>query len=248
MHETDVATLAATSTLPVVRHQLQHREGLRAWVSDDATAYVVQQRRPWDGGLALWLLGDTDALGPLAAAVAAQHGVPHRVLVEERAREAVPAPWRPVRSRTWHWMSTREAPPAPRHPVVDLGPDDDTEVSAFLDEAYPGTFARPGTDGVEGWSAVRDEKGILAVGCVVRQDDGTGYLRGVSVFPARAGEGLGGAVSARLTARAQAGASGLASLGVFVENGPALAVYRRLRYEVGHTFVAGVPAGAAEGA
>jgi ribosomal protein S18 acetylase RimI-like enzyme len=77
------------------------------------------------------------------------------------------------------------------------------------------------------------------VGALVRQGDGTGHLRGITTLAAHRGRGLGAAVTAALTTRALAAGSGLATLGVYTDNEVAVRLYRRLNYEVVHTFVAG---------
>jgi ribosomal protein S18 acetylase RimI-like enzyme len=59
------------------------------------------------------------------------------------------------------------------------------------------------------------------------------------VLPTHAGRGLGRSVSAALTLRALSSGPGVATLGVYVTNAPAIAIYRRLRYAVVNTFVSG---------
>ena len=77
----------------------------------------------------------------------------------------------------------------------------------------------------------------------LRQPDGTGHLRAVTVLAARPRPGP--------RARAQHGADparrwrgpGVASLGVYLDNEPALRIYRGLGYEVAHTFSSGPVSG-----
>ena len=72
--------------------------------------------------------------------------------------------------------------------------------------------------------------------------DGTLHLRGVTVLPRARGRGLGRRVSAALTDHALTHGSGVATLGVYVDNAPALRIYRDLGYRVVHTFSSGVVA------
>jgi ribosomal protein S18 acetylase RimI-like enzyme len=73
---------------------------------------------------------------------------------------------------------------------------------------------------------------------VLRQPDGTGHVRGVAVAESQRGRGLGRELSRALTRAAMAD-SGVCSLGVYVDNEPALRTYRSLGYEVVHTFTSG---------
>ena len=120
---------------------------------------------------------------------------------------------------------------------------DTDEVDALLDEAAPDSHARPGTPGVEAWLGVRDDDGTLVgVGAVVRQPDGTGHLRAVTVLEHARGRGLGRELSTAMTRRAMRG-PGVASLGVYLDNEPALRIYRGLGYEVAHSFSSGPVSG-----
>ena len=160
---------------------------------------------------------------------------------EAAAYDALPEAWRfPVQGH-WHWMLTHDAPPAhPLEPsVVEV--EDAGAIDALLDVANPGSFARPGARGVECWLGVRDPDApgaLLAVGALYRDPSGAGHLRSVTTHPASAGRGLGTAVSVALTRRALA-RSGTATLGVYVDNAPALAVYDRLGFRTCVTFRSG---------
>ena len=108
-------------------------------------------------------------------------------------------------------------------------------IDGLLDVANPGSFARPGSRGVECWLGVPGPEGLLAVGALYRDPSGAGHLRSVTTHPSAAGRGLGTAVSAALTRRALA-VCGSATLGVYVDNAPALAVYDRLGFRTHVTF------------
>lgn len=213
-----------------VRHHLAPAAGMRAWVRGAAVAAEQPDRE----GTALWVLGPAEDVGPLLVGVAGSRARPSRLLVDHDAASALPAAWTPARTRTWHWMWTREPPDPPVREVVELVDHD--ELRDFLAAAYPGSFARPGDADVECWLGVREQGAVVAAGALVRRPDATGYVRAVSVLAAYRGRGLARDVSAALTRRSLAVGSGVATLGVFVDNAPALAVYRRLGFTTAHTF------------
>jgi len=231
--------LLATSDHPFVRHQVDPATTRRAWVSGRAVVVHGTRGRPGVAatGPVLTCLGPPDDLAPLMRSLAPHIERPARLNVEEASYAVVPDAWRYARHGHWHWMLTREPcePPAP--PVEEV--QDAGEIDDLLDVANPDSFARPGTPGVECWLGVRDHGRLVGVGALTRQPDGTGHLRGISVLPTHAGRGLGRAVSAGLTLRALASGPGVATLGVYVTNAPAIAIYHRLRYAVVNTFLSG---------
>ncbi|NYD40759.1 GNAT family N-acetyltransferase [Nocardioides panaciterrulae] len=255
VREVPADRLAATSTTPFVRHQVDPAATDRAWVSGRAVVVQNHRGRPGEvlSGPVLTCLGPPEDLVPLMAALAEAGVRPGRLSVEDPSYDGVPAAWSFTRQGHWHWMLSDRPVVGPvvgpgAGPVVGPGggptvrveeADDPAEVDAVLDVANPGSFARPGTPGIECWLGIREAGRLVAVGALRREADGTGHLRGVSVLPSHTGRGLGGALSAALTRRAQAGASGVATLGVYVDNLPALAIYRRLGYVVEHTFSSG---------
>jgi ribosomal protein S18 acetylase RimI-like enzyme len=150
--------------------------------------------------------------------------------------DAIPDAWRQRSHHRWHWMTTSSAPdPAPAAEEVR----DQEQIDLLLDVANPDSFARPGIDGIESWLGLRAAGELVAVGAVLRMADRTGHLRGVSVLPTLRGRGLGTTLSAALTARALVGGSGVATLGVYVDNPPAVRIYAGLGYTVAHTFASG---------
>jgi ribosomal protein S18 acetylase RimI-like enzyme len=221
--------------LPFVRHQVDPTLVSTAWRSGDAA--VVHGRRRLVGGTARFAtgFGPEAQLGPLLAAVAGEIQPPDRVMVTA-STAVVPAAWPLTEVRRWHWMlSTRLLPPQ-EVPVEEvLNP---AEVTGLLDLVDRGSFARPGTPGIQAWLGVRDGAALVAVGAVLRQPDGTGHLRALSVHPEARGRGLGRELSAALTRRAMAD-TGVCSLGVYVDNVAALRIYRSLGYDVVHTFTSG---------
>ena len=220
--------------LPFVRHQLDPGLVRGAWRAGDAAVLLAERRVVGGTTVAATGFGGSD-LPALLAGVADEVDVPDRVMVTGPA-EAVPARWPLAEVRRWHWMLTTREPSPPTVDVVEV--EDPAEVSALLDVVAPDSHARPGTPGIEAWLGVRDEGRLVATGGVLRQPDGTGHVRAVAVAQSHRGRGLGRELSRALT-RAAMGGSGVCSLGVYVDNEPALRTYRGLGYEVVHTFTSG---------
>ncbi len=209
----------------------------RAWQDGDAAVVVVDRTLVTGPVRVVTGLGDRDLPG-LLASVAERVDAPDRVMVTAPA-EDIPVAWPLAEVRQWHWMRTTHLPDPPTVEVVPVGDDD---VTALLDVVAPDSHARPGTPGMEAWLGIRDAGELVAVGGVLRQPDGTGHVRAVAVSPRHRGRGLGRELSRALTRAAMAD-SGVASLGVYVDNEPALRTYRGLGYEVVHTFTSGPVSG-----
>jgi GNAT superfamily N-acetyltransferase len=239
VREVPADRLAVVNALPFVRHQIDPAATLRAWVRGRAAVVESSRVRPGQAAPApvLTCLGPAEDLVPLMAALADAGERPARLSVEDASYPHVPGAWSFRRQGHWHWMLTASPCPPPAVAVEEVA--DPAEVDAVLDAANPDSFARPGSPGVECWLGVREQGRLVATGALTREHDGTGHLRGVSVLPGCGGRGLGRELSAALTRRAQAGRSGTATLGVYVDNAPALAIYRRLGYAVAHTFSSG---------
>ena len=222
---------------PFVRHQLDHSGVEAVWRHDDALVVQGGRARHDATGPVFTAFGPASSLATLMAEVADEATPAYRVTVVAHAAAHLPLKWRHSDPHRWHWMLTRSLPPDPGLPVEEVDAAD--EVQALLDVAQPDAHARPGTAGIESWLGVREAGALVAVGALLRQPDGTGHLRAVSVHPAHRGRGIGLGLSAALTRRALAGGSGVATLGVYTDNVPALATYTRLGYTTGHTFVSG---------
>lgn len=229
---------------PFVRHQVDRRTVERAWAR--GAAVVVQggrhRSRNTQPGPVLTCLGPRDDLGPLLRDVdQALDARPGRVTVERDACPAMPPGWSFRHVRTWDWLWTCTRPDgSPRHAVEDLSePHHAAAVDAVLDAANADSFARPGAPGVETWLGVRLAGRLVGLGALERMADGTGHLRGVSVLADARGNGVGSAVSHALTAHALASGSGVATLGCYADNEPALAIYHRLGYRTAHRFYSG---------
>ena len=237
LREIDPYELVARSEHPFVRHQVDPADTPLVLALGDALVIDGNRNRtgPSDGSPSLWCLGPTEDLARLAALAVDLIDEPGRVSVEAAAYDVLPTAWRLPVSGHWHWMLTHDAPPPhPLEPTV-VEVTDAALIDGLLDVANPGSFARPGSRGVECWLGVPGPEGLLAVGALYRDPSGAGHLRSVTTHPSAAGRGLGTAVSAALTRRALA-VCGSATLGVYVDNAPALAVYDRLGFRTHVTF------------
>lgn len=221
--------------LPFVRHQLDPELVLGAWRLDDAAAVVSRRPIARETLIVLAGFGPAGDQARLLGALADEIDPPDRLTLTATA-EVVPDVWRLDPVRHWHWMLSRTPPPGPSPDAVEVA--DPREIDVLLDTAAPDSHARPGTPGIEAWLGLREGDALLAVGAVVRNPDGSGHLRAVTVVPQARGRGLGRSLSVALTRRALTG-PGVASLGVYADNVPAQRIYRGLGYEVVHAFTSG---------
>jgi ribosomal protein S18 acetylase RimI-like enzyme len=221
--------------LPFVRHQLDPDLVLGAWQLDEAVAVLSDRPIARERLTVLTGFGPAADQGRLLAGLVGEIEPPHRLTLTASAG-AVPVRWRLEDVKHWHWMlaSTPPGEGVPGAVVVD----DDAEIDALLDVAAPDSHARPGTPGIEAWLGLREREALVAVGAVIRNPDGSGHLRAVTVAPHARGRGLGRSLSVALTRQALRG-PGIASLGVYADNEPALRIYRQLGYEVVHEFTSG---------
>ena len=244
MHEIGVEELFAVSADQFVRHQVDPTLTTRVWALGGAVVVegTTAQHRDSAPGPVLTCLGPPGDLGPLMSSVAASGPAPWRVTVEDTSYAEVPSRWRQRDPHRWHWMTTRAArrprsrcarcPTPTRSGRSSTWPTPARSPGPAPPESSAGSGGRP--SGPSGANPA-----LAGVGALVRQADGTGHLRAVSVRPEHLGRGLGRAVSAALTCRALAQGSGVATLGVFTDNAPALRIYPRLGYRTVHTFVSG---------
>ncbi|HEX6151062.1 GNAT family N-acetyltransferase [Nocardioides sp.] len=222
--------------LPFVRHQLDPALVLGAWRLDEAVAVVSRRPIAREELVVLTGFGPADDQARLLASLAEEIEPPDRLTLTA-ATDVVPVAWSLAEVRRWNWMLTSTRPPDPVPDEVVVV-DDPQEIDDLIDTAAPDSHARPGTPGIEAWLGWRAGADLLAVGAVVRNPDGSGHLRAVSVAPHARGRGIGRSLSVALTIRALSG-RGIASLGVYADNEPALRIYRGLDYEVVHTFTSG---------
>ena len=238
MREIDPDELQAASTEEFLRWHLRPSAVTRAWVADGATVVEAVGERPTVPARSrvLTCLGPDDALRPLMRAVAEVVEPPDRLSVP--AQVADDAPWEHAESWTWCWMYADRPAPEPRTEVVACTDADADEINAVLDAGNPDAWARPGSPGAE-WLGVRSGGRLVAVGAMTRQHSGSGLLQAITVLPEARGRGLGRDVSAGLTRLAQAQPPGVATLGAYADNAPAIATYLSLGYVNPYTFRSG---------
>jgi ribosomal protein S18 acetylase RimI-like enzyme len=245
--EVDVESLFATTSDPFVLHHVDPATCRRVWVLGDAVVLDAPRGRPGENaeGRMYTCLGPVAELNALTAHVAAVAEPPWRVRAEASPGLRLPDGWGAPDPHLWHWMVTGETPGADgaHWPVEAVA--DAAEVDAVLDVANSDAFARPGAPGVELWLGVRRAGRLAAVGALQRMADRTLHLRGVAVLPDERGRRLGTTLSAALTRHALRHGSGVATLGVYVDNLPAVRIYEQLGYRAVHTFSSGVVAAAA---
>ncbi|WP_426246829.1 GNAT family N-acetyltransferase [Nocardioides sp. LHG3406-4] len=236
MREIDGDELTATSTERFVRWQMRPARVTRAWVAAGATIVEHASER-WDvppGSRAFTCLGEAEPLVALMRDLASAIEPPDRLSVPVEVADA--SPWRQDESWLWRWMYADRPGPEPRVEVVECSDPD--EINAVLDAGNPDAWARPGGEGLR-WLGIRDGDALVAVGAVHRQAGGAGLLQAVTVVPGARGRGLGRDLSAGLTRLAQSEAPGVATLGAYADNAPAVATYLSLGYANPYTFRSG---------
>ncbi|GAA2537454.1 hypothetical protein GCM10010435_00550 [Winogradskya consettensis] len=125
------------------------------------------------------------------------------------------------------WMDTTKPTHRQAGKIEEL---QDDEVSAFLDENHPHSFARPGWPGVKRWIGLRDDDERLgAVATDAWTTTHTGFISGVATRRDARGQGLATRLCAALTDELLEGRDRVALL-VDPGNVAALRTYERLGY------------------
>jgi ribosomal protein S18 acetylase RimI-like enzyme len=135
----------------------------------------------------------------------------------------------------WDFRWTTTAPPVqPREAEVE--PVTDEEVAALLAVANPDAAAQPGDERVRRWVGVRGAAGLLACGADTSEATGVGHLSSIATHPDARGQGLGAAVTARLTRDLLDEGCDVVTLGMYASNTAGRALYDRLgMHERGYT-------------
>ncbi len=240
--------LAASGDDAFLAHELPDPLPGPAFANGDAVAATRVTRLR---GARLFLLGPPDEVARLLRHATARLWGPggspglRGVSVPPEALEAAASAVPLGPGGDWEWMVTTTPPPAPDPPprgevaslplpavpTVPLGPEDEAEVRALLEDGNTRTDARPWRSPGQAWVGVRAGDGtLLACGC--REPGPTAsaqVLTGITVARAARRRGHGRAVTARLATDAVA-AAGAATLGVYADNPAAGGLYRRLGF------------------
>lgn len=181
---------------------------------------------------------ESEAFAVLTRIAADQGVVPEWFSTAPGRELEVPAGLRVRGSGRWAFLWTTAAdglPPAPDG-LVELDDAADAEEIEAFGRQHNGSFEGfPGRGYSSLWLGVRQGGLLCAVGALHVLASGAPHLAGIVVRPDLRGQGLGAGVTAELTRRAVA-AHGVATLGVYSDNWPALRVYERLGYAAAHHF------------
>ena len=233
--QTHAELLGATGEDPFVRYDLPDPLEHPAWSLGGA---VAVPRRTHTRRLGLLVLGPADDAGALVGQLVDEGQVPDvgGVTVSRGSIGAVAEHLTLGEGNEWEWLYAASPPPvvAAESRLVTLSRNDIGEITTLLDEANPGTDARPFEFPDQHWVGVRDEGGRL-VACGVREPNLAGWpiLSGITVAPGHRGTGLGLAVTARLT-RDAVRESGVCTLGLYSHNDVARRLYHGLGYAGDH--------------
>ncbi|MFJ4655280.1 GNAT family N-acetyltransferase [Nocardia sp. NPDC088792] len=115
----------------------------------------------------------------------------------------------------------------------------DKEIRELLALANPTHSVRPGDSEIELWAVVRDEAGAL-VGCgAYCRRGGVGWLASIATLPSARAQGIGAAVSARLTRHSLSAGDRLCALHHWHPNESARRIYLGLGYTTTHRMTSG---------
>lgn len=216
--------------------------------SRDAALLVVRREEARDIALAF---GPHGGVAHLLAAESDErdgHGAPLWLSADARWRPdaATLAGLNVVAGFGWEWFALEDAqrlrPPEPASGEVAVAPIDrdrhDAAIREVLRISNPRSSADPAASNeVEWWGAWEGDSLLGVIGAAAEQgrcETGpAGYswhLHGLGVVPAARGSGLGGRLTAAITAAGFAAGADFVSLGIYSDNDRARAIYQRLGY------------------
>lgn len=140
----------------------------------------------------------------------------------------VPAGWRSFAAVPCHQYVAEDLPPAPELDLLELGPDDATDMQALVELTEPGPFG-PRTHEMGTYLGLRRGGELLAMAGQRLRLPGHTEISAVCVHPDARREGLGAALTLAVAERIRAAADE-AFLHVRVENTGAIELYERLGF------------------
>jgi len=232
---THAELLQASGEDPFVRYDLPDPLEHPAW---SLGAAVAVPRRTHTRRLGLLVMGPAHDAGALVGRLLSDGLLPDvgGVTVTRGSLDPVAEHLTLGEGNEWEWLYAASPPPvvAAEARLVPLSRNDISDITALLDEANPGTDARPFAFPRQHWVGARDASGRL-VACGVREPNLAGWpiLSGITVHASHRGTGLGLAVTAHLTRNAVRD-SGVCTLGLYSHNDVARRVYHGLGYAGDH--------------
>lgn len=117
--------------------------------------------------------------------------------------------------------------------------DDQAAIAALLQASSPTASALPGDGDVHRWVGVAGGNGLLACAADTSTSPSVGHLKSIAVHPDARGQGLGKAVTARLSRDLFAQGCDVVSLGMYATNTAGRALYDALGFHDDHRVTSG---------
>ena len=137
----------------------------------------------------------------------------------------------------WAFFWTDQVPARGAHPATSFLELDDTTDAERIERfgrAHNGSFEGfPGHGFATLWFALIEDGEMRAIGGLHELGSGAPHLAGIVVHRDHRNRGLGAHITHELTRRAIE-QTGIATLGVYSSNTPAIRLYQRLGYHLGH--------------
>lgn len=199
-----------------------------SWSGDGAVAWLDDARGH------VWSVGEPGAAAGLVLRAAQDLPGQVREFTGPCGTEALVGRHLPVTDVVeWVFRWTLEEPPVQRgeERVVELDERHHDELLAFLNEHSPAHSTGPGSSDVRLWAGIRDTDGrLVACGAMSSlRDSGAPLMASVATDAAQRGQGLGGALTSRLTRHAIR-RHGFCALWQLAGNTPAERLYTRLGF------------------
>lgn len=212
------------------------RDLVTGWVAEGAVAWLgidAEERVSY-----LSALGAPLAVARLVGDLAPELRTKQRVTLPRGTAALLPA-WVELQGTDWDFRWTDVAP------AVRPGEDRVVEVTDvdlladFLAVANPAASVDPRAGDARRWVGVHGASGLLACAADTSAATGVGHLSGIAVAPSARGQGLGAAVTARLSRELFAEGCDVVTLGMYADNLAGRALYSSLGFRDEHPFTSG---------